>query len=430
MRAFFVCLIKLISGLPGRLYRWGAGSVITDCARLLEKLNYKQAALRLYGAAIRLAPACWRNYYLRAKFLYLGLDRILEALEDVEAAFSLKQNSVDLYELRAAIYIDQDEFKKAMADLTKIEQHWPGRPDTRVLRGLCLQALKRPESALTDLEADLQRNPVRLESLRGKAQCLNTLERYKEALETSNWGLKLAPTDEELLDCSVTALLALGKPGEALQLANRLVTASRCAASAYSLRAEALEDDGQLQRALKDRQQTVKLDSKQAGYWNRLGILYGRMDNPRAAAKCLSRAVKLDPEGPALHFNRGMALEESGDLLGALGEFDAALRLDNSDPDYYYFRARALLEMDRPDDSARDLDLAIKMTAEDPHYFYLRGKVYEKKQDLTKALADYNRAIELDPKCGPAYERRGAVYFDLGEKAKAREDSLKARHLK
>ena len=82
MRAFFVCLTKLISGLPGRFYLWIAGSALTICASLLEKLDRDQAALRLYSTAIRLAPACWRHYYRRAKFLYLSLDRNLEALED------------------------------------------------------------------------------------------------------------------------------------------------------------------------------------------------------------------------------------------------------------------------------------------------------------------------------------------------------------
>ncbi|OHA62761.1 MAG: hypothetical protein A2117_01450 [Candidatus Wildermuthbacteria bacterium GWA2_46_15] len=429
MRIFLVCLLKLITGLPGRLYRWALGSVITYAANLLTLLTFKKAALRLHSAAIRLAPACWRRYYHRAEFLFLHQDCMVEALEDVEVAFSLTKKNPNLYKLRAVIYMALGEHAKAMDDFTELNRTWPGRCEMRYLRGLCLQLLGRPVSALTDFEADLGRNPVSLDSLQGKAECLLSDDRFKEAAETAAWGLKLKPDHEELLTAAVRAHLGLGKAGEALQFANRLIPASNCAAYAYNLRANALEARDETERALKDREQAVKLDPKSPAYWNQLGILYGKVDKPKAAVKCLNKAIKLDPDVAALHLNRGMALEEEGDLIGALADYDAAVRMDDRDPDNYYFRARALLEFDRPDDSERDLDLAIKLTDQDPHCFFLRGKVYEKKKELAKAIQDYTRAIDLDPKCAPAYERRGAVYFDLGDKERARADSTKARQL-
>lgn len=429
MRIFFVCLLKLITGLPGRLYRWAAGGAIASAAKLLALLSYKQAALRLHSAAIRLAPSCWRNYYSRAQLLFQQLERPVEALEDVEAALSLNKNAPDLYELRAVIYMSLGEHEKAMNDFTALNKDWPRRSETRFLRGICLQVLGRPVSALTDFEADLERNPVRLDSLQGKAECLLEEERFKDAAETAAWGLKLQPDHEELLTAAVLAQLRLGKDEEALQLANRLVPASNCAAYAYNLRANALEARDETARALKDRQQAVKLEPQSPAYWNQLALLYSRLDKHKASVKCLNKAIKLDPAVAALHFNRGMALEAEGDLLGALADYDAAVRLDDRDPDNYCFRAHALLEFDRPDDSERDLDLAIKLTDQDPHCFLLRGKVYERKKELVKAIQDYTRAIGLDPKCAPAYERRGAVYFDLGDKERARADSAKARQL-
>ncbi|MDO8804983.1 MAG: tetratricopeptide repeat protein [Elusimicrobiota bacterium] len=118
MRIFLVCLLKLVTGLSGRLYRWAAGSAITAAADLLN-------------------------------------------------------------------------------------HSWPRRTETRYLRAICLQALGRPVSALTDFEAALQRNPARLDSLQGKAECLIECERYKDAAETAAWGLKLKPDHEELLTAAV-----------------------------------------------------------------------------------------------------------------------------------------------------------------------------------------------------------------------------------
>lgn len=430
MRAFLVCILKLLAGLPGRLTRRAAAGVINAAAGLLAKLSRKEAALRLYARAISMAPAAWRHYYGRASLLFFDLDRAVEALEDVEAALSLKKNSPELYELRAVIYMNRGEHKKALYDLCKLHDDWPGRPETLCLRGLCLMQFDRYTEALADFEADLARDPTWLESIRGKAECLIEIDKFESAAETADWGFKLAPADEGLLTLGVRARLSLGDGEGALQLANRLVPASRCAPYAYSLRADALELVKEPARALKDREQAVKLDPKATGYWNRLALLYGKMEKPRAALKCFNKALKLAPESSVLHLNRGMQLDELDDTVGALADYDAAVRLNDRDADAYYFRARALFDLERTDDSARALALAIKLDDKDPYHFYLRGKIYEKKAELTKAIEDYTRAIELDPKCGPAYERRGAVYFDLGEKAKAREDSQEAKRLR
>lgn len=405
-----------------------SGALLRLLARGAQRFS-QSLALRLRSEAVRIAPDSWRNYLARGEQLYFELTRYAEALEDAEAGLSLTKESPALYELRAMIFLSQGEHERALADFDRLKLRWPGRPDLSFLRALCLKSLGRKGGALEEFENDLKTSPLHLESLQGKAQCLYNIGRNEEALKTADFGLEHYPGDAELLEAAVQARLALDRAGEALLFANRLVAAAGDSAFARHLRANALEEEGQLERALKDRQQSVKLDPAAAAYWNRLAVLYGRLGKPRAAAKCLRKAVRLDPGSVTLRLNLGLSLEDTGDLLGALGEFDAAVRLDNKNPDHYYYRGRALFAMDRPDEGERDLTLAIKMTNVDPHYFYLRGKIYEQKKELAKALADYTRAIELDPKCGPAYERRGAVYFDLGDKEKAREDSKAARDL-
>ena len=44
-------------------------------------------------------------------------------------------------------------------------------------------------------------------------------------------------------------------------------------------------------------------------------------------------------------------------------------------------------------------------------------------------MADYTRAIEIDPKFGRAYYRRGTAYAMLADRARAKEDLLKAVRL-
>ena len=344
-------------------------------------------------------------------------------------ALSLNKNRPELYELRAMIYLKRNEYEKVLRNLDQIELGRLERTGLLFGRAVCRKILGQYSLALQDYDIILKGNPVDVESIKGKAECLFNLNRLEEAMEAANRGLKLNAVHEDLLRCAVDIELRRENYEPAVMFANRLVSASGCAAYTYDMRANALEGYGELDRALKDRRQAVELVPTASGYWNSLALLYAQTGNNKEALKCYNKAIKLNPQDAKLRINRGVTFEEKGDFEKAFNDFDLAVSLDGNNADSYYFRARNLFDMGEMDKCERDINMAIKLADKDPFSFYLRGKVHEKRKDLAGALSDYSQAIVLDQEFAPAYKRRGAVYFDLGEKAKAHADSIKAHEL-
>ncbi len=91
------------------------------------------------------------------------------------------------------------------------------------------------------------------------------------------------------------------------------------------------------------------------------GIAYiARGDVDRALVD-YDEAIRLDP-GNGLTFNeRGLAFEAKGDLDRAIAEFDRAVELRPGNADIHYNRGKALLRVDEIDRAIADFDQAIKL---------------------------------------------------------------------
>jgi Flp pilus assembly protein TadD len=104
----------------------------------------------------------------------------------------------------------------------------------------------------------------------------------------------------------------------------------------------------------------------------------GRHDE---AVACLKKALEIEPDLAAAHYNLGLALQAKGDLDGAIAEYRTALRLQ---PDYA--------------DAHGNLGNALKA-----------------KGDLDGAIAEYRTALRLQPDYAVAHNNLGAALADKGE---------------
>jgi tetratricopeptide (TPR) repeat protein len=90
----------------------------------------------------------------------------------------------------------------------------------------------------------------------------------------------------------------------------------------------------------------------------------------------------------AAHINRGRARMLSGDLDGALADFDGALEASPNSAEALCWRA----------------------------------SYWSEKGDKAKTIADCTKAIAFDPKCASAYVRRGTAFGSLKQYQRANED--------
>ena len=100
-------------------------------------------------------------------------------------------------------------------------------------------------------------------------------------------------------------------------------------AAFYSNRAAAYHEQGDIDRAIADLNEAIRLDPKLAMALNNRGAAYNeRGDNDRAIAD-YNEAIRIDPKFVMAFSNRGNAYSDKGDKDRAIADFNEAIRLDS-----------------------------------------------------------------------------------------------------
>jgi tetratricopeptide (TPR) repeat protein len=173
-------------------------------------------------------------------------------------------------------------------------------------------------------------------------------------------------------------------PAVGIPACTRLIEAAAPAdavVAAYVRRAKHRIFDGDLETALEDIDEALRLDPTHADAHHNLGIVYSFQGRYEEALDALDEAIRSSPETSAeSRHTRGRIRLATGDLDAALAEFDAALEVDG-----------------------RHVDTLIS-----------RGGTYQLAGDVDRALADYDAALRIDAdrtrfRIGPSCTSRRAA---------------------
>lgn len=209
--------------------------------------------------------------------------------------------------------------------------------------------------------------------------------------------------------------------------------------------AYALEQQGKDQEAKNAWQQIAKAHPDDAEAWANLGLLEAKQEHYGPAIAMYRKALTLNPAMPGLQMNLGLALFKSGNLKGAIREFEPLLKKqDPASPDaqrlrillgmcYYgvgeYAAAvpplREAMQHD-PQDLPYRLVLAhsclraeqyqcvldvyheiLSLNAESAEADMLAGEALDEMRDHAGAVEQFRAAVKADPK-------QPGVHFGLG----------------
>ena len=127
--------------------------------------------------------------------------------------------------------------------------------------------------------------------------------------------------------------------------------------------------------------------------------------------------------------NRGIEKASSGDLDGAIADFDRAIQLNPKDDAPYYNRAQARRLKNDTAGTIADYTKAIELGSTNPAAYNNRGNARAENKERDGAIADYTRAIELKPDYARAYYNRGMLNKEKGDAAGADADFKRAQKL-
>lgn len=244
-----------------------------------------------------------------------------------------------------------------------------------------------------------------------------------------------------------------GKGDEAIAACSRLIEAGALSAKslpgAYVMRGFAWRAKGEIDRAIADFDEAIRLDPSQREAHIQRAIAWNRKGDRDRAKLDYDAVLRLDPKHATTYNNRGNYWRDRQDFAQAMADYDAAIRLDPSyamarrnralawamsgereraiaeytealriDPKFalaVYDRARTRADLGDLDGALADFAEAIRLDPTFVDAFNERGGVWLKRNDLNRAIADYSEAIRLDPKYALFYRNRGLAWEREGE---------------
>jgi tetratricopeptide (TPR) repeat protein len=159
--------------------------------------------------------------------------------------------------------------------------------------------------------------------------------------------------------------LAEHDPERSIEACSRLLSrpSTRVHAAAFHNRGLAWASKENLDQAVSDISQGIRLDPQRAYRWQERGEIYTRQGKYSQAITDITEAIRLDPTPRAFRFHsRAGAYRGLGDLTRAIADFDEAIRLDPvARPFRFHDRGNALSDAGQYDRALVDYETAAKL---------------------------------------------------------------------
>ncbi|MEO8365069.1 MAG: tetratricopeptide repeat protein [Pseudoxanthomonas sp.] len=176
----------------------------------------------------------------------------------------------------------------------------------------------------------------------------------------------------------------------------------------YFSRARAAMNKQDMVGALRDLDESIKLDPSQSVSFASRGIVHGTLGNLEPAISDFSRAIELDPADAVSFQNRGKAYSDSGDQRRAIEDFSRVISMGGDGPISRNGRCWSLAVLGRDlDAAARDCEEAIRLAPNDGNNLNSLAFVRFRRADYAGAVKGYTRSLSLNPNSGSSYYMRG-----------------------
>jgi len=197
-------------------------------------------------------------------------------------------------------------------------------------------------------------------------------------------------------------------------------------ADAYYNRGIAYSEKRELDLTIADYTQALKIYPEFTAAYNNRGSAYSDKGELDLAIADYTQALKIYPKFTVAYINRGSTYSDKGELDLAITDFNLALKFNPESADAYNNRGIAYYKKGELDLAIADFKLALKFNPEYYEAYISRGVAYSDKGELEKAIADYTQALKFNPESADAYYNRGIVYSEKGELDKAITDFTQA----
>jgi tetratricopeptide (TPR) repeat protein len=193
-------------------------------------------------------------------------------------------------------------------------------------------------------------------------------------------------------------------------------------AYAYAGRASSHLHRGEIDSAVQDFNEAIKLEPTLTFAHYQIGLAYFRMNDLDKAIAAFTEAINLwDRFTSSALVARGSSYRLKRDFDNAIADFEQAIRLDADNNEVHGRLGEVCFQKNDIDRAIDEFSKAIENSpsaAVAREYYVWRGKAYLQRNENRRAVADFDTSILIVPSA-EAYRGRGQALKNMGDEAGA-----------
>lgn len=191
-----------------------------------------------------------------------------------------------------------------------------------------------------------------------------------------------------------------------------------------------LMEDTRYQDAVPLFQRILKTEPEMPLAHIQLGTAYTWLKEYDKALPALRKATELRQDNLMVHYLLGLAMFETGDIAGAVPEFQAAIDKSPKWAALHFSLAAAYARIDRLPDAQKELQTTVELDADNFRANLLLGRMLSMEGKAAAGLSNLKKAARIQPTSPEAHLFLADAYERLGQKANAARERAEAERLR
>lgn len=197
---------------------------------------------------------------------------------------------------------------------------------------------------------------------------------------------------------------------DAVSFYSKLIAASP-EAELFRRRGEVHREHGELDLALADLDESIRLDSNTAGSYHARGQIYAVKDLHLKAIEDLSNAIRLNPREEWGYLDRARVHQRLRKFDAATSDCTQAIEINPKREFGYQLRAAISIEDAKYDNAIADFGRALQIDPNSTNSLVGRGLAWGEKGEFENTILDCSQAIRFDPRCAIAYKESAIAWL-------------------
>jgi tetratricopeptide (TPR) repeat protein len=177
----------------------------------------------------------------------------------------------------------------------------------------------------------------------------------------------------------------------------------------------ALLKRGQLDEAIRQYQEAIRLKPRYAEACNNLGVALDMRGRTDEAIRQFQETIRLIPDYPVTYFNLGNALLRRGQIDEAIGQYYEGIHLKPADAGGHHNLGVALTRKGQIDDAIGQYQESIRLEPADAGAHYNLGLALAGKGQIDEAIRQYEEALKIKPDSPDTHNHLGLALATRGQ---------------